>query len=200
MDRTKKSLVPFAVGVLAVLAALTVLLWGITTGWGRVQITRTNIQSTDGKTLSAVVYRPVTATNETPAPLVVNLHGRANSAHVCDSWALEEARRGYVAVSMDINGGGVSDPDPQNTQVFNYLKYLWTLPFIQADQTTVIGYSAGNTPCSAMISSSLSSSTMLERPSEHSRIRCPSSMSSMKKSGETSSATPTALVIMFFCG
>lgn len=152
MDRTKKPLVPFAVGVLAVLVVLTTLLWGITTGWGRVKITRTNIQSTDGKTVSAVVYRPVTATNENPAPIVVNLHGRANSAHVCDSWALEEARRGYVAVSMDINGGGVSDPDPQNTQVFNYLQYLWTLPFVQADQTTVIGYSAGNTPCYAMIS------------------------------------------------
>lgn len=145
--------VPFAIAVLAVLILFATLMWGVTTSWGQVTITRTNIQSTDGKTLSAVVYRPKTATNETPAPIVVNLHGRANSAHVCDSWALEEARRGYVAVSMDINGGGESEPDPQNKQVFNFLNYLWDLPFVQADQTTVIGFSAGNSPCYAMISS-----------------------------------------------
>lgn len=143
-------------GLLAVfllLALFTTLLWGVTSSWGSIRIERINIQSTDGKTLSGVVYVPETATNETPAPLVVNLHGRANSAHVCDSWALEEARRGYVAVSMDINGGGESEPDPQATQVFNYLNYLWDLPFVQADQTTLIGFSAGNTPAYTMISS-----------------------------------------------
>ncbi len=152
MSKLKKRL-PFIAAIFLLLLLFTVLLWGVTTGWGQVEITRTNIQSTDGKTVSAVVYRPKTATNESPAPVVVNLHGRANSAHVCDSWALEEARRGYVAVSMDINGGGVSDPDPQNTQVFNFLNYLWDLPFVDESQTTVIGYSAGNNPCYAMISS-----------------------------------------------
>lgn len=150
---TKSKKVPALVAVFLVLVLFTAGLWGVTSGWGSIRIKRITIQSTDGKVLSGVVYVPKTATNETPAPLVVNLHGRANSAHVCDSWALEEARRGYVAVSMDINGGGESEPDPQNTQVFNYLNYLWDLPFVQADQTTLIGFSAGNTPAYAMISS-----------------------------------------------
>lgn len=145
--------VPALIAVLLVLALFSAMMWGVTSDWGDIRIRRTTIQSTDGKILSAVVYVPKTATDETPAPLVVNLHGRANSAHVCDSWALEEARRGYVAVSMDINGGGESEPDPQSTQVFNYLKYLWTLPFVQADQTTMIGFSAGNSACYSMISS-----------------------------------------------
>ncbi len=153
MKQSALKKIPFAVPVLVALILFATLMWGVTTSWGQVTITRTNIQSTDGKTLSAVVYRPKTATNEAPAPVVVNLHGRANSAHVCDSWALEEARRGYVSVSMDINGGGESEPDPQNKQVFNFLNYLWDLPFVQADKTTVIGFSAGNTPCYAMISS-----------------------------------------------
>ena len=153
----KKVKFPFIVMVLAVLVVCATMMWGVTTSWGDVRIERTNIQSTDGKTISAVIYIPKNATNKTKAPLAINLHGRANSAHVCDSWALEEARRGYVAVSMDINGGGESSVEPQSTQVFNYLKYLWTLPFVQADQTSLIGFSAGNFAAYDMVSSDKSS-------------------------------------------
>ena len=153
MTTTKKKTIPFAAVTLAALIVFVSLLWGVSTGWGNVKIRRVTIHSTDGKAVSGVVYVPAGATNETPAPLVVNLHGRANSAHVCDSWALEEARRGYVAVSMDINGGGESDVDAPARQVFNYLNYLWDLPFVEARQTTLIGFSAGTGTGYSMISS-----------------------------------------------
>ena len=78
---------------LAVLLAATVLLWGVSSSWGSVTIKRYTLVTDDGKEVSGVLYIPKTATAENPAPCVINMHGRANTAHVCDTWALEEARR-----------------------------------------------------------------------------------------------------------
>lgn len=90
--KTKKCGVPFLAGTLAVLFILTVLLWGVSSGWGSISIKRTYLFADNGDKVSVISYIPDTATNENPAPVVLNFHGRANSAHTLDAWSLEQAR------------------------------------------------------------------------------------------------------------
>lgn len=73
--KTKKCGVPFLAGTLAVLFILTVLLWGVSSGWGSISIKRTYLFADNGDKVSVISYIPDTATNENPAPVVLNFHG-----------------------------------------------------------------------------------------------------------------------------
>ena len=141
---------------LAVLLIATVLLWGVSSNWGSVIIKRYTLATSDGKEVSGVLYIPNTATTENPAPCVINMHGRANTAHVCDTWALEEARRGYVVLSLDLFGCGESDllDGGSNKSYYKYpevwYNYLKDLDFIIPDQFVYVGFSMGNLPAYSM--------------------------------------------------
>lgn len=141
---------------LAVLLIATVLLWGVSSNWGSVIIKRYTLATSDGKEVSGVLYIPNTATTESPAPCVINMHGRANTAHVCDTWALEEARWGYVVLSLDLFGCGESDllDGGSNKSYYKYpevwYNYLKDLDFIIPDQFVYVGFSMGNLPAYSM--------------------------------------------------
>ena len=81
LTASKRKSIPFLAGTLLVLFVLTVLLWGISSGWGDVSIKRTYLLADNGDKVSVITYVPSCATNDTPAPVVLNFHGRANSAH-----------------------------------------------------------------------------------------------------------------------
>lgn len=129
---------------LAVLMVLTSLLWGFSSDWGNVKIKRTYLFADNGDKISVIAYIPSNATNETPAPLVLNFHGRANSAHTLDSWSIEQSRRGYVVLNVDRGGAGESVfTTGENEAVY---KYATTLPFVNTDQIVVAGFSSGMGP------------------------------------------------------
>lgn len=141
----KKGKISFLSISLAIMAALALLMSGLATSWGKVTIKRIHIAAEDGKTVSAVFYIPETATNQTPAPAVLNFHGRGNNAHSIEAYAIEQARRGYVGIAVDWDGGGqseeLSDAADYATAITDYVK---DLPFIQGDNLSATGWSAGN--------------------------------------------------------
>ena len=62
--------------VTVILFALSLLLIiGTDTNWGKVEVTRMTLTSADGDEISAMLYKPNTATPETPAPAVLYAHG-----------------------------------------------------------------------------------------------------------------------------
>lgn len=129
---------------LAVLAACTICIWGFQTDWGKVSIKCLNLTSQDGTTVSTLLYLPENATNETPAPLAIIYHGRSNHAHSNDTWSMELARRGYVVLSPDLQGGGESDPSiDRGIQAISVAEYGNSLPYVEKDSMNLIGYSAG---------------------------------------------------------
>lgn len=146
----------FLAFTLAILLVATVLLWGVSSSWGSVTIKRYTLATDDGKEVSGVLYIPKTATAENPVPCVINMHGRANTAHVCDTWALEEARRGYVVLSLDLFGCGESDllDGGSNKSYYKYpevwYNYLKDLSFVIPDQFVYVGFSMGNMPAYSM--------------------------------------------------
>ena len=140
---TKKAVRFFAV-TMAILLACSIMIWGFQTAWGQVKISRIYINSQDGTSVSSLIYVPKNATDETPAPVAVIFHGRSNHAHSNDTWSMELARRGFVVLSPDLQGGGESDPDvDRGIQAIKTAQYANNLSFVQKDSLNLIGYSAG---------------------------------------------------------
>lgn len=144
MERKKNKAVSFFAICMAILVVCSVLIWGFQSSWGNVRIKRLNLTSQDGTTVSSLIYIPKNATNDTPAPLAVIYHGRSNHAHSNDTWSMELARRGYVVLSPDLQGGGESDPSvDRSIQAISVAEYANSLPYVEKNAINLIGYSAG---------------------------------------------------------
>jgi len=140
----KKKAVRFFAVTMAVLLFCAIMIWGFQTSWGKVHVERIYINSQDGTSVSSLIYIPENATDETPAPVAVIYHGRSNHAHSNDTWSMELARRGFVVLSPDLQGGGESDPDVDRAvQAITTAEYANDLSFVQKDSLNLIGYSAG---------------------------------------------------------
>lgn len=73
----------------------------IQTNFGKTEVYDFLLPCDDGMFVSAMIYRPLSATAETPAPLVVVSHGGANHKEMQDMNAVELSRRGMVVISVD---------------------------------------------------------------------------------------------------
>ena len=143
-NSSKKSAVRFFAACMAILLVCTVCIWGFQTNWGDVKIKRIYLSGPDGTQISSLLYVPENATDETPAPVAVIFHGRSNHAHSNDTWSMELARRGYVVLSPDLQGGGESDPTvDRSVQAIATAQYANSLSYVQKDKLNLIGYSAG---------------------------------------------------------
>ena len=143
-EKNGKGAVRFFAGCMAILLVCSIFIWGFQSDWGKVKIERIYLEGQDGTTISSLIYIPKNATDETPAPVAVIMHGRSNHAHSNDTWSMELARRGYVVLSPDLQGGGESDPDVDRTsQAITVAQYANSLSFVERDALNLIGYSAG---------------------------------------------------------
>lgn len=113
----------------------------------------------DGKEYTALLYTPKNATNATPAPAYLCLHGYSGNARNHESWAVEYARRGFVVLSIDNYGSGdgefaepLSTADPNANTMMNpsnnlipvaMAKYLDSLPYVDSSNIIIGGHSMG---------------------------------------------------------
>ena len=145
--KAKKQAVRFFCLSLAVLFIASILIWGFQSSWGKVKIKRMEIAGTDGEAVSTLIYIPDNASDATPAPVVLIMHGRSNHGHSNDTWSMELARRGYVVLSPDLAGGGESAPTDRDREAIALAKYANTLSFVEHDSLNLVGYSAGTGTC-----------------------------------------------------
>ena len=96
----------FAIGWIIVLAGSLLAYFTQTTGGVRIQDIR--FTGSNGVAMSALLYVPPGATNKTPAPGVLAVHGYINSRETQSGFAIEFARRGYVVLAIDQTGHGYS--------------------------------------------------------------------------------------------
>jgi len=73
----------------------------IQTAGGSIRVDDIKIPTQNGQWLVADLFRPVTATKETPAPFIVVIPGFQRSKEALSNIALELARRGFVTASID---------------------------------------------------------------------------------------------------
>ena len=72
------------------------------TNFGKVTVTKIKTETDAGLTLSALLYKPDSATEENPAPGVVVVHGWWKTKESQSSTAMELARRGMVNSTSNI--------------------------------------------------------------------------------------------------
>jgi pimeloyl-ACP methyl ester carboxylesterase len=136
-------------GTLAAIGVVLILLGGLlahfTQTTNGIRIEDVRFKGAKGNTMSALVYIPANATEKTPAPGILAVHGYINSRETQDGFAIEFARRGYVVVALDQTGHGYSDP-PAIANGFggpDGLNYLRSLPYVDKDNIGLEGHSMG---------------------------------------------------------
>lgn len=139
---------------------LSLMNWGVVTGWGQVKVSRLTLSGTNGDKLSVLLYQPKSATQESPAPCVICYHGNAGNARNHESWATEFARRGFVVLTPDQYGAGNSDNSASElidyesmfVNGFTVYDHVLTLDYVDHDNIFTAGHSMGGTTAYAVAS------------------------------------------------
>ena len=112
-----------------------------------------SILQSDG---GALLLVPETATAETPAPAIVVSHGWYNNREMQDLNYVEYARRGYVVLAISMYGhgdsavlpdGGYWDDANNANGLYDGVKYVARLPFVDPERIGVTGHSNGALAC-----------------------------------------------------
>ncbi|MBI5771809.1 MAG: alpha/beta hydrolase fold domain-containing protein [Verrucomicrobia bacterium] len=125
----------------------------VQTSGGRVRVTGLTLPTHNGQWLTADLYRPRTATPESPAPLVVVVPGFQRSKETHLDLPIELARRGIVAIVIDpyAQGSSSSSLNPRSATnegygafaVVDYAASTGNLNYIDKSRIAVAGHSAG---------------------------------------------------------
>ncbi|MGO4274485.1 alpha/beta hydrolase family protein, partial [Paenibacillus sp. TAF58] len=118
----------------------------VQTDGGSVKITDVRFVGDNGNMLSALLYKPAKLDPKKPLPAVLTMHGYINSREVQDAFNIEFARRGYVVLSMDMEGHGYSEQsplDPTQRGSLAALSYLRNLAFVDKTKIALEGHSMG---------------------------------------------------------
>ncbi|TFF95493.1 alpha/beta hydrolase [Candidatus Thorarchaeota archaeon] len=121
--------------------------------FGTIDIEVITIVDESGISVVGKLYRPLSATENDPAPGVLLLHGMNNDKDTEGPVALELARRGIVSLALDQLSHGDSDSGENLLNVFlsgiatlganaSY-QFLKGLAFVDASYTGLVGHSMG---------------------------------------------------------
>lgn len=122
--------------------------------WGNIGISDVELQTAAGNKVVARVYKPDSATAESPAPAVVFTHGLTVNKESYAQYGLELARRGFVVITPDMLNHGDSEVTDAGTYLAPYtvsdaygafaaVRYAGTLDYVDKAQIGVAGHSAG---------------------------------------------------------
>ena len=117
---------------------------GIDTDWGAVLIHKVPVEITEYQFAEGKIYRPITAQslNERPAILLINALNPDNEA--LSSLASELARRGFVALSIDLSIHGDSVESTRNNlmEILSAgFRFLESQSFVLKDYIGLAAYS-----------------------------------------------------------
>ncbi|MHA2425470.1 MAG: alpha/beta hydrolase, partial [Candidatus Thorarchaeota archaeon] len=155
LDRKKQLflLCLILIGTSSIVASL------IQTDFGTIDVEYVRIIDENGMAVTGKLYRPLTATVDSPAPGVLLLHGMNNDKDTEGPAALELARRGIVTLAIDEISHGDSD---RLIDVFEGLggtstlganaSYQWLkgLAFVDGTRLGLVGHSMGAGTASAV--------------------------------------------------
>jgi len=137
----------------AVVMLSSLLASRIQTAGGRVQIQDIRIPTHNGQWVAGDLFRPRSATSETPAPLVVVVPGFQRSREALSNIAIELARRGIVVISIDPYAQGGSSASLSRIAattegygmfaVVDYAASSSNLNYIDRGRIGATGHSAG---------------------------------------------------------
>lgn len=123
----------------------------VQTSGGKVEVTEVSFDTAFGAKMSALIYRPKTATADSPAPGILCVHGMYNNKEMQDSNLVELSRRGYVVMAIDMFSHGDSDllasADNLPMSGMAGLQYMLGLPYVDKANIGMTGHSMGGLNC-----------------------------------------------------
>lgn len=105
----KKSVRLFCLAVVVLLLS-SIVIKGVDTSWGTVDVKTASAISPNGYLMSYKLYIPKSATPTNPAPALVYMVGGGASLDESSMLAIEASRRGYIVIVTDVPGNGQSEP------------------------------------------------------------------------------------------
>ena len=126
------------------------------TNFGRVEYHDMTFVTESGHELDALLLVPESATAENKAPAIVVSHGWYNNREMQDLNYVEYARRGFVVLAISMYGHGDSEVIESNTWwddennangLYDGVKYVASLPFVDSSRIGVTGHSNGALAC-----------------------------------------------------
>lgn len=126
------------------------------TNFGKVEYHDMTFVTESGHELDALLLVPKTATAQNKAPAIVVSHGWYNNREMQDLNYVEYARRGFVVLAISMYGHGDSEiiesgswwDDENNANgLYDGVKYLASLPFVDSTRIGVTGHSNGALAC-----------------------------------------------------
>ena len=126
------------------------------TDFGRIDYHDLTFVTQSGHELDALLLVPENAAIDNPAPAIVVSHGWYNNREMQDLNYVEYARRGFVVLAISMYGHGDSEVIASNTWwndennangLYDGVKYLASLPFVDAERIGVTGHSNGALAC-----------------------------------------------------
>ena len=125
----------------------------IQTSGGSVRVSEIRIPTQNGQWVAADLFRPLSATAETPAPLVVVVPGFQRSREALANIAIELSRRGIVAISIDPYAQGRSSSSMSRMAattegygsfaMVDYAASSENLNYVDRSRIAITGHSAG---------------------------------------------------------
>lgn len=120
---------------------------------GRVKVVGIKIPTQNGQSVAADLFRPVTATADAPAPLVVVVPGFQRTKESLSNIAIELSRRGVVAIAIDPYAQGASSSSLSDRAattegygmfaVVDYVARTDNLNYVDKGRIGATGHSAG---------------------------------------------------------
>jgi len=147
MPEVKASLI-VAVIFASIFTSNIVAAYFLNTDFGNVNLQEVSMASEHGQ-VEGLLYRPRYASSATPQPAVVLAHGISGAKQFLSGIALELARNGIVALTIDLLGHGGSDgkvADGQEDPTFGTLaavRYLEARTFVNSSRVGLAGHSLG---------------------------------------------------------
>ena len=164
MEKTKKrAKIWLCIGiVLMLLSGIVVSV--IQTGSGSIDMKELKIETDRGYAMSAYLFVPENATEETPAPAIVTSHGYLNNKEMQDANYVELARRGFVVLAIDQPSHGNSDNQTGSRDangVYQGVLALSRMPFVDVEKIGVTGHSMGGGSCNSAVTEDIANGTNL---------------------------------------
>lgn len=159
--KTNKNLAKIVLAAfLAVTLLLSILIVGIDTTWGSVDVKLGGLISENGTLVNYKIYIPRTASAQNPAPALLYAVGGGDGLDAGRSFGIEASRRGFVVMTIEVPGNGLSEStssvvrfdannqavisqdDPTHCNELAY-NYLTSLAFVDSSRMVTGGHSMG---------------------------------------------------------
>ncbi len=139
------------VSIIVLFSGITLASW-VQSGLGSVIVTEVDFKATDGSNIHSTLQRPIYATESSPLPGVIVIHGYLQCKEWLMAFGIELARRGFVVLTIDANGHGNSDTGTGSGVAA--LDYMASLTFVDDTRIGVVGHSMGGGIARAAIAES----------------------------------------------